>query len=280
MSVEKPCNLYKKGECGMTNFDPQEYWEGRLTESWGLHGVGYLGLGKNLNNWLYRVRKRIFFRYIKPLLQTQEHTDVLDIGSGTGFYVRLWGQLGVDSVTATDITEVAIEKLGKEFPGVKCHLLNIGEPLTEELKDQQFHLVSAFDILFHIVDDKKYYIAIENIYQLLQPGGFFVFSDNFIHGDSIVGQNQVSRSIDEIEKIVKQTGFKIMLRKPVFVLMNAPVDTKNSFLKSLWNFTMAPLRRFPFLGTIVGLILYPIELMLLSFIKEGPSTEIMICKKE
>jgi ribosomal protein L11 methylase PrmA len=38
-----------------------------------------------------------------------KNTDILDIGSGTGFYVGLWKELSVRSVVGTDITNIAVE---------------------------------------------------------------------------------------------------------------------------------------------------------------------------
>jgi hypothetical protein len=37
-------------------FSAKDYWENRLNENFGLNGVGYIGLGKNYNHWLYKIK--------------------------------------------------------------------------------------------------------------------------------------------------------------------------------------------------------------------------------
>lgn len=263
----------------MSGFDAKQYWETRLTDKWGLHGVGYSGLGKYYNAWLYGVRRRVFFRHIKALVNNWSKIDVLDIGSGTGFYVDLWKSLGVNSVTATDITTVATTELQKKFPDVQCHQLDIGDNLGEPFRSRQYHIISAFDVLFHIVDDSRCQEAFENTFQMLQPGGIFIFSDFFIHKDTIRAQHEVDRSLHDIEVILKNTGFKVKLRAPMFVFMNYPIDSNSAFLKSAWKWMTRPVRKFKFLGLPLGALLYPFELILTWYLKEGPSTELMVCEK-
>lgn len=263
----------------MSDFDAKQYWETRLTEKWGLHGVGYAGLGKYYNAWLYRVRTRVFLRHIRPLVSDWSKSDVLDIGSGTGFYVDLWKSLAVNSVTATDITTVAVDQLQEKFPSVECHQLDIGNGLPELFCNRQYHVISAFDVLFHIVEDDRYQRAFENIFQMLQPGGIFVFSENFIHGDIIREQSQVCRSLNDIEAVLKKIGFKVKLRAPMFAFMNYPVDSNSAFLKTTWKLMTRPARIFKLLGFPLGALLYPFELILTSYLNESPSTELMVSEK-
>ncbi len=263
----------------MSDFDPKQYWETRLEDKWGIHGVGSLGLGRHYNKWLYSIRKRIFFRHLRSLFNDWSRIDVLDIGSGTGYYVDLWRSLGARSVTATDITAIASRKLREKFPDMECYQLDIGGNLPEKFVNKQYGVISAFDMLFHIVDDDRYQRALGNIFQMLRPGGFFIFSDHFIHGETIRAQHEVIRSISDIETVVKNTGFKVKLRTPMSVIMNNPFDSKNILLKITWRMTASLVRRLPRLGSPLGALLYPFELILISCLKEGPSTELMVCQK-
>ena len=263
----------------MSGFNSKQYWENRLGVKWGLHGIGYLGLGRYYNDWLYKVQRRIFLRHVRFLVDDCSKIGVLDIGSGTGYYVDLWKSLGFSSVTATDITTFAVEELQKKFPDVECYQLDIGDNLHEVFRNKQYNVISAFAVLFHIIDDGRYQRAIENIFQMLHSGGFFIFSENFIHGETIRGQHFVSRSLDDIEAILKKTGFKVKVRVPMFVLMAYPVDSKSTILKIIWRMVILAVRKLPLLGFALGSLLYPFELILTSYLKEGPSTELMICEK-
>lgn len=259
--------------------EPGKYWEKRLAENWGLQGVGYIGLGKYYNRWLYRVQKRVFLRLAGQLAAEFSKASVLDIGSGTGFYVGLWKKLGVRSLTATDITQTAVQRLQQKFPDVQCRILDIGAPLPAKFAGQSFDLVSAFAVLYHITDDNHYRMAIANIYQLLKPGGTLIFSENFVHGPASRHPYQVNRSLDEITRLLQATGFRIRKRAPIFVLMNYPVDSRSRLLKLFWRGLSGSIRKIPPLGFFWGMLLYPLDLFLSLFIKEGSSTELMICEK-
>lgn len=216
----------------MSVFNSKQYWENRLRDKWGLHGAGYLGLGRYYNDWLYKVQRRIFLRHVRFLVDDCSEIGVLDIGSGTGYFVELWKSLGFSSVTATDITTFSVEELQKKFPDVECYKLDIGDNLPEAFRNKQYHVISAFAVLFHIVDDGQYQRAIENIFQMLHLEGFFIFTEIFIHGETIREQHFVSRSLEDIEAILKKTGFKVKVRVPMFVLMNYPLIQRVLSLKS------------------------------------------------
>lgn len=181
--------MYQLGGQSISDFDPKQYWENRLRRNWGPLGVGHIGLGRYNNNWLYKVQRRIFLRHIRLLVDDWSKVNVLDIGSGTGYYIDLWKSLGVSSVTATDITTFAVEKLQKKFPNVNCFCLDIGDSLPEVFRNKRYDVISAFAVLYHIVNDDRYQRAFENISKMLRPGGFFVFSENFIHRETIRAQD-------------------------------------------------------------------------------------------
>jgi hypothetical protein len=115
---------------------------------------------------------------------------------------------------------------------------------------------------------------------MLKPNGFFVSSDNFIHGPTLRSTYQVSRPLSHIEKTLIEIGFDIIQRRPMFVLMNTPVDTTKRTSKRAWRALSLLLQRYgDSAGSAVGCFLYPIDLILVSLLKEAASTEIMICRK-
>lgn len=263
-------------------FDAKKYWELRLESNYGLHGVGYLGLGRYYNNWLYRIRRKAFFKSVSDIRLDSASCSIIDIGSGTGFFVRLWKQLGVKSIVGTDITNISVENLRKDFHSETFYQLDIGEENIQSspVWNEKYDVASCFDVLYHIIDDERYEIAIKNIYGMLRPGGFFILSDNFVHRTTIRGSNQVSRSLYQIEDIVKRTGFQIISRKPLFFLMNYPVDSDSSIKKKLWNMSVLPATKSEAYGFVIGTILYPVELAMVNLFKESPTTEVMVCRRQ
>lgn len=262
----------------MPSFDPNTYWEERLSERYALDGVGCSGLGGALNGWMYRVRRRVFLREMRAQFPQPATIRVLDIGSGTGFYVDRWHELGAGAVSGSDLTEVAVGNLRARYPADAFERFDVGAEGTP-FGAARFDAVSAFDVLFHIVDDERFACALRNIHTLLAPGGVFAYSDNFVHGTTVRVQHQASRSLAEIEQALTDAGFVVERRRPVFVLLNAPVDSGSRLLHAWWKALSIAASRSDALGWLAGAVAYPLELALIALLREGPSTEFMICRR-
>jgi SAM-dependent methyltransferase len=264
----------------MANFDPRAYWETRHSERYGPESVGYAGLGIPYNVWMYRVRAHVVAREIRSAHIDLSDCTVLDIGSGTGFYIDLWSRLGAKQVTGCDFAPFAVASLRERFPRHRFFELDVTTTsLSPELG--QYDLVSAFDIFYHIVDDAKYARAFCNISSLLRPGGYFVFSENFLPEGRESRSHQVSRSCTEITELLERCGFEILRRAPMFFLMNRPLKSRSRLLSTTWRFIerVTSQRERPYLGNWLGAALYPIEIAALRWLPTGPTTEMMICRR-
>lgn len=261
-----------------TPFDPAAYWEERLRKNPGITGVGYTSLGKYYNQWQYKVREKVFQRILGSLQIDQAAAKVLDIGSGTGFYLQLWKETGVKFLVGSDLTTVAISRLREKFPSVELEEFDIGGAPREHWA-HCFDVISAFDVFFHIVDDVKYQRAIANVYSMLRPGGLFLFSDLLLHGPTQRSLHMVSRSLEEVDDLLRATGFEIIRRVPMFVLMNHPIDTRSKVHAFLWRLFVYVTRKSAILGYLSGAFLYPLELFLTRFVRESPTTEILVCRR-
>jgi SAM-dependent methyltransferase len=271
----------------MAQFDTRDYWEQRLERNYGLQGVGFLRLGKGYNAWLYRLRRSVFLRRMRATGIDFTGAEVLDVGSGTGFYVERWRELGAGKVVGLDLTRVATEQLRRRFPADEFHNLDVGRPdlggRSGPLAGRQFDHASCFDVLFHIVDDAQFETAIENIATLVRRGGLFVLSDNFVHAEvmdrSMRAPHRVSRSLDHFQDVLKRNGFEVLERRPMFFLMNEPVDSGSRLARLRWYAIAGPIAMRNALGILIGAALYPLEWLLVSTRKESPATEMMICRK-
>jgi SAM-dependent methyltransferase len=283
-------------------FDPRQYWEARLREHYSLAGVGYLRLGRRYNAWMYRVRGEVFDRVLQGIGSRESGVGgrpgrldsrfpipdsliwwksrrVLDVGSGTGFYVDRWRKAGAE-VTGLDLTDVAVEALGRSFPGTRFVRADIGGRLESiALEMGSFDAASAMDVLFHIVDDGAYARAFANLASLLKPGGWLLWSDNFLRHDTERVAHQASRSLTESARCVEAAGFEIVDRVPMFVLMNYPADTRSHLARWAWTAMVAPAALAEPIGGMLGALLFPLERALVRRLRESPSTELMICRK-
>jgi 2-polyprenyl-3-methyl-5-hydroxy-6-metoxy-1,4-benzoquinol methylase len=259
-------------------FDAKTYWEDRLRDDYSLHGVGRLNWGIQWNRWMYRVRRHVFLRLVRGLSQSLSAARVLDVGSGTGFYIERWRELGVSEITGSDITEVAVTQLRKSFPDNRFFRMNIGEDIAP-IESDRFDFVTCMDVMIHIVDDTLYQNALTNMCALLEPGGHLIFSDLFLHAPARRFEYIVHRPLEMVEDACRRAGFEIVQRRPMFVLMNEPVDSKNGLLKFEYSLLGRIIRRFPSLGSPAGAVMYPLEIFLTTTFRESPATEIMVCRK-
>jgi SAM-dependent methyltransferase len=227
---------------------------------------------------MYRVRRHVFLRMARPLVPEDRDAAVLDIGSGTGFYVERWRELGVTNVVASDLTDVAVSRLGGMFPGIESRRLDITAELPAELVGR-FAAVSVMDVLFHVVDDGAYERAIANLGRLVRPGGHVILSENLLRGPEQRGRHQVSRTRERIEGLLAGASLEVRSRAPMFVLMNTPVNEPGRLHRAAWDQIAAAAGRGPKFSAALGAALYPLELALVSVVRQGPSTEVVVCRR-
>ncbi|MHB8896980.1 MAG: class I SAM-dependent methyltransferase, partial [Candidatus Geothermincolia bacterium] len=207
----------------LSSYEPRGYWQARLDKDFSLSGVGFLGLGNAFNTWAYKARRRVLLDTIGSTSTRIDGRDVLEIGPGTGFYLDVWRDLGASSVTGVDITGRSVVELSRRYPRFDFREMDIGEPGMDLSK--KFDVITAFDVLHHIVDETRFENALENIARHASPDAtilimdFFSgreFSDSFSH--------QKVRTIDDYRRRLDRLSLKITTCRPVFTLFNAPYD--------------------------------------------------------
>ncbi|MEX2540023.1 MAG: class I SAM-dependent methyltransferase [Actinomycetota bacterium] len=259
-------------------FDAKQYWEQRLGSHEGLVGVGNLSLGPAYVPWLYRVRRRVFKRIVRSSGIDVDGARVLDVGSGTGFYVDLWRSAGAGTVVATDLTEVAVDRLRAR--GIRAEEVDIGAD-GQIFDPGSFDVVSAFDVLFHVVDDDRYEQALRNVRRLLRPGGWFVFTDLPVaSGSTRRAAHQVRRAESDVLQALERNGLRLETRMPSFVLMEAPAAARRAIWPGVWKALVLAPSRLPVVGPLLGPVLYPVELVLTRVIRRGASIQAFVCMRE
>lgn len=261
------------------DFDARDFWEKRLEGGTGVEAVGNRRFGLRYNEALYDVRRQVIGRCLSRHLggRDVQGLRVLDVGSGSGFYVDLWQRLGVRELQGLDITDGAVAHLRIQFPGLTFTRADIGDEAFQPTG--KFDVVSAFDVLFHIVDDVRFKRALANIAGCLVDDGLFVWTDLFLRDRSFRKEHQSGRGLDDQLRALDAAGFDVVERRPVFVLMEAPVDTRNRVAKLWWRGLRTAAGHSEVTGRVIGRALAPIDMLLSRHIREGPSIEVMVCSK-
>lgn len=159
-------------------YQPKDYWEKRLTDKFSLVGTGHSGFSENYNRYMYRLKKRVLDNAISYYAIEIQDSEVMDIGSGTGFFVDYYLQKKAHAIVGIDITDISINSLIERFPSHRFYKVDIGkEGLPVE---ERFDIINAFDILYHITSDDEFDNAIENINKCCKQGTWVFITDSLI----------------------------------------------------------------------------------------------------
>jgi SAM-dependent methyltransferase len=270
-------------------YEPGRYWNERLQKDFSLAGAGHTGVGLSFNRWAYRVRRRVLRRVLREQQVAVRGARVLELGFGTGFYLDLWREEGVAHVTGFDIASVAVQAARERLGGSGWRLeeADIGKPLPLGDSAGTFDLATAFDVLFHLVDDAAWNGALDNLAAGLKPGGHALVFDKFQRTESAVSHVK-RRTLAAYREALAARGLEVAAVRPIFFFLNSPTDL-TGLSKPLWKLTWS-LAKLPYkLGRVVGLgevfggaagaALYGPELALGRIFSSGPSTKVLVARK-
>lgn len=153
------------------SYDPHDHWS-RLHARGDLSSVGQSGLPADLNAWLYRALERRVSWFVRRHHALDGVTSAFDVGAGTGYWVRVWHDLGVSRVDGCDLVPAAVERLEAEFGARSDRFVaaDIGAP-DPGLPAGRYGLVSVMNVLLHLTDDEAFQRALAAIASLVAPGG-------------------------------------------------------------------------------------------------------------
>jgi SAM-dependent methyltransferase len=200
-------------------YDPRRYWEQRLQADFTLRGVGNVNFGKSYNRWLYR-RKADVIRSVFAGTDLQGK-HVLEIGCGTGFFVDWYSKRGAE-VSGIDITEVSIREMSKRFRGDFC-VQDISAVAYRPAK--AFDIVNMWDVAYHIVDDKAFARALNNIAMSLKLDGLFICTDWFgVPAPERIAPHVRARNLATYRNVLEARGFTLVEVRPLYGFLDVPHD--------------------------------------------------------
>ena len=275
---------------GKPVYQNDRYWSERLEREFTLAGVGHAGVGLAFNKWAYQVRRRVLLRVLRNHGISISGARILELAFGTGFYLDVWREMAAGHVTGFDITEIAVKAAGERFSGTgwRFEKADIGAPLPLEKTTGTFDLATAFDVLFHLVDDKSWNGALDNITAALKPGGHAVIFDKYQTTENAISHVR-RRTLDVYRQALTARNFEVLEIRPIFFLMNSPTDLSGASklaFKTSWSLVKTPYKLGKhiglgeILGGAMGAGLYFPELMLSRMFATGPSTKLLLARKK
>lgn len=203
-----------------STFRPREYWSDRVTGDGSLANVGHVALG-HYNRYAYPLRLEALSRAVAGLVPPRYR--VFDGGFGEGVYLDYWTRRGAASVCGVDFSPRAVTAARGRFPGTDLRQGDLS--LAEELAGfGRFEVVTAIDVLYHVVDDTAWAAALANLLALVDGDGIFVTSDKFPALRTWQPMPHVRRRPLALWRAgLAAAGFEVIRRVPVFVLMDDPI---------------------------------------------------------
>ncbi len=204
-------------------YNPKDYWEKRLSDKFNLSRVGTLGFSKYYNKFLYKAKIRALKKALLSQRINIQDKTVCDIGCGTGFFVDFYHLRGAKDIVGVDITTVSTENLKQKYPQYHFIKENVSSPLLVSKVNRQFDILNAFDVLYHITDDKEFGLGIANICNLTKDDGFILISDSFGSRSINVAEHVRVRSGETYKASLDENGVKIVEIYPLYYLLNRPI---------------------------------------------------------
>jgi len=202
----------------LSSFDGRSYWNDRLTASWSLAGTGHQQYSAGYNRWLYRAKRRALRRALGPLAAG----SALDVGSGTGWVLRELVRAGWQ-VAGCDVVPVAVERLHRELPGISMALVDAGRDRLPA-PDGSLDLVSALDVVYHLVEHEAFSHLLAEVGRVLRPGGVFVASDTLSADDVVPAEHVHFRSAERWRTAAEEAGLVVERLLPYFRRLSRPTE--------------------------------------------------------
>jgi SAM-dependent methyltransferase len=214
-------------------YDPEKYWENRISNRFNLSGVGNYIFSEFYNHFLYKAKIRaIKYILLKNGIELNNKT-VCDIGCGTGFFVDFYSRNSASEVVGIDIATSSINHLTNKYPKYLFLKENISSSILLENIKIRFDIVNVFDVLYHITDDDLFMSALFNISSLVNENGYIFITDATGQNFKNYGEHVKFRDLGVYKRLFNETGIDFIDIYPLFYLLNRPIFAESIFLRIL-----------------------------------------------
>lgn len=261
-------------------FNAINYWNDRYgiidaTKS------GHIDLPAEYNHWLYRRKQDNVAKGLRAVGGTLCGNKLLEIAAGSGAWMAFWQSHGVADYFGTDLSACAVAGLAARFPDKRFQQRDLNDLGLAGAVGTGYDSVAAIDVLYHVIDDDQFCRVMVDIATVMKPGALLIIHDQFVHGAAQDHRQYIRwRALVQYEPVLDLAGFDIVYRRPSFFFMIQNADYTGraaKILKFVWdNLTYPFIEKFPRLAGAIG---YAIDTVICAFLCEGPSMEIMVCRK-
>jgi SAM-dependent methyltransferase len=168
----------------------------------------------------------IYEQLLRDLKVTVDGGKILDVGSGSGRWVRYFIQrFNPASLTAVDFTQASIDLLKRRYSNVPNITTTFRTAdMTEPALDlgQKFDLINVMNVLFHIPEPERFMTAMKNLANHLAPGGRIVTTE-YMPRTTMRTNWMLVRSRYDFEFAAAAVGLRIVTTRAACFLSNDPM---------------------------------------------------------
>jgi SAM-dependent methyltransferase len=264
-------------------FDARAYWA-RLHEESSLRSVGQSGLPVQLNRHLYAIARRNVLAFVRRHgIVDPPPRRVFEAGAGTGFWVALWTSLGAATVDGCDLVPAPVERLQAEFPG-SFAAGDLADPGVVPA-DGSYELVTAMNVLLHILDDDRFAAALRNLAGAVAPGGSLLLAEPALtrspEPELRPGAASRARLLTRYVEVLVPAGFVLVAVRPSTVVGANPIERAHprfGLYQAIWKRASRWAKGGPRRADAVGVALDALDRVLLLF-GDAPSGKLILFRR-
>jgi SAM-dependent methyltransferase len=267
-------------------YRPPDYWGSLHEAADDLGVVGYPTLPLVFNRYVYANAAHAVLRALDRIGAGVRDKTVLDVGSGTGFWVDLWRREGAAAVSGADLVPTAVERLRARFPENEFVQADVTE--RAPFPGSEFDVVSIMSVLHHVVDADRFRAALANLASQVAPSGRLIVLDALAvrgrwmpaHAES---SHNVVRSLAQWHEALPGTGLRIAGVVPTASFLSDPVDagSRPAFFahRLVWRGLTGALRDRDRLAAVVVPPLAALDRTVAARLRKGPSAKLIVLER-
>jgi SAM-dependent methyltransferase len=268
-------------------YQPLEHWS-RLHERGDLSSVGQSGLPPELNRWLYRALERRVRWFVDRHRALEGLSRVFDVGAGTGYWVRVWHDLGVATVDGCDLVPAVVERLNAAYGGYGDRFVAADIGAEEvDLPPGSYDLVSIMNVLLHLTDDDAFGRALTRVARLVGPGGKLLLIEPILLNPTYqrpvaATRTSQARSFTQYRDPLLAAGLELVDIRGAVAIANNPIEAGSRaaydrFLR-LWRWVAKRAKSSPASIRWIGPLLVALDRIVLAT-GAAPSSKIVLFRR-
>ena len=264
-------------------YQPREYWGELHDEAHDLGIVGYPTLPLVFNQYIYANAAEAVLHGLDAAGVGVRGRTVLDVGSGTGFWIDLWLRQDAAQVAGSDLVPTAVDRLSRRFPDCAFAPADITE--RAPFPGRTFDVVSIMSVLHHVVDEARFRSALVNLSSQVAPDGRLVVLDGLVvrgrwMPSSAESAHNVSRTLSQWQVALAETDMRVTRILPTASFLSDPVDAGSRFAfaahRYWWRAFTASIRNRDRLAAAVVPPLAALDRAVTRRLRSGPSSKLLV----